>query len=182
MFAQPIQHTLAFMGNTPGNNTAVVHVLAKAGILAGGAMDSDRSDEDRLEEVANGRHVGNMTINLDFTVAAATTGYYEYALIKYEKQLTVPALGVNQVPSSTEINTQGLQQAVRQHAPGWVIKYGTIPLSGGSNKSAIILAKWAKFNKSKVRDGDFWILIVFNRSDANGSYDVQVRYKAYTVS
>ncbi len=169
------------MGNAPGNNLALVHVLGKAGELAGASMAASRTPEDRFQEIANGRTVGNMTINLDFTVAAATTGYYEYAVVKFEKQTAVPTLGAGNMPSSADMAATGLQQAIRNDAPGWVIEYNTIALTGGSNRSKVIKCRWGKYNKAKVRDGDFFMLIIFNRSDANGPYDVQIRYRTYTV-
>ncbi len=169
------------MGNAPTNNIGLVHVLAHAGVLAGGAMGSTRSGgEDRLTEVDNGRQVGNMTIDIAFTISATALGYYEYALIKYERSTTVPIIGTDPVPTSAVITSDGLQNAVRSLSPGYVIQYGQFAIQGTSYTRKII-AKWAKFGKGMVRDGDYFVLIMFNRSDSAIVYDIQTRYRTYNV-
>ncbi len=182
LISQPIQHSPALMGNNPNNNVGLLHVLAHAGVLAGGSMGSTRSGgEDRLTEVDNGRHVGNMNINLAFTTVAAGTGYYEYALVKYERSTTVPIIGTDPVPASAVIVTDGLQNAVRSLSPGYLIQYGQIAVTPQTTRLKIIRANWSKFDKSLVRDGDYFCLIIFNRSDGQSSYDIQTRYRTFNL-
>ncbi len=182
-YAHPIQHSPALMGNAPADNIALVHVLAHAGNLASTNLTQSRTGgEDRSTEVDNGRHIGNMTINLAFTTVAAGTGYYEYALIKYERSTSVPTIGTDPVPSSADIVTNGLQASVRGLTPGYLIEYGQIAMSPQTTRIKILKAKWAKFKKALVRDGDYFVLIIFNRSGGASTYDIQTRYKTYTVT
>ncbi len=170
------------MGNAPANNVGLVHVLAHSQQLAGGSMTASRTGgEDRTTEVDNGRKVGNMTIDFALTPLAATKGYYEYCLVKYERSFSVPVIDVDPVPSSADIITGGLQREARSLAPGYVVQFGTIPCTAETNVSRKIRVSWSKFGKETVRDGDYFVLIFFNRSDAAGIYDLQIRYKTYSV-
>ncbi len=183
LFGQPIQHSPALMGNSPSSAIGVLHVLGHAGVLAGGSMGSTRSGgEDRLTEIDNGRHVGKMQVQIDFTVGASSIGYYEVAAIKYERSTTVPIIGTDPVPSSADIVGNGLQQAVRSLTPGYCIYWDTIPLTPGTNRTKKFTLNWDKYKKAMCRDGDYFTIIVFNRSgDNNTIYDIQTRYKTYTI-
>ncbi len=181
IYGQPIQHSPSLLGNNPANDTALIHILAHADQLAGQSMTAARTGaEDRTTDVDNGRHVGRMTLDIGFTVSAST-GYYEYALVKYERSTSVPTIGVDPVPSSADIVSDGLQRAVRSFTPGYVIKFGLIAITPQTNRIVKIKADWAKFGKAQVRDGDYYALIVFNRTDAAPLYDIHIRYKTYTV-
>ncbi len=184
LFGQPVQHSPSLMGNSPANLIGLIHVLAHANILAGGSMTSDRTGgEDRTTDVDNGRHVGKMHVQIDFTVGAASSGYYEIAAIKYERSTTVPAIGVDPVPSSADISGDGLQRAVRSLSPGYIIYWDTVAITPGTNRTKKILLNWNKYGKATVRDGDYYTLIVFNRSNDNNTiYDIQTRYRTYSVT
>ncbi len=137
--------------------------------------------EDRTTEVDNGRTVGKTTIDFGLTPTALTTGYYEYAVVKYERSFTVPAIGTDPVPTSANIITGGLQRECRSLAPGYVLQFGIIPATKETVVTRKIIINWAKFNKEKVRDGDYYCIIFFNRTDGAGVYDLHIRYKTYTV-
>ncbi len=175
-----MQHIPSFMGNSPSNLIGLVHVLAHSGSLAGGSPSASRMDEDRLTEVANGNHIGRTHVELSFIPVDLTSGYYEYAFVKYERSFAVPTIGVDPVPSSANIATNGLQQEVRSLSPGYVVQFGTIPMTGDQSAKRTLSVSWAKFGKSLVRDGDYFVLIVFNRATSNATvYDIQCRYKTY---
>ncbi len=175
-----MQHIPSLMGNSPANNIGLVHVLAHSGSLAGGSPSASRMDEDRLTEVANGNHIGRMHVNVNFIPASTSEGYYEYAFVKYERSFTVPVIGVDPVPSSADITTNGLQQEVRSFTPGYVVQFGTIPITPETIVSRNLTVSWAKFGKSLVRDGDYFCLIFFNRTGAAATvYDLQIRFKTY---
>ncbi len=175
-----MQHIPAFLGNSPSNNIALVHVLAHSGSLAGGSLSASRMEEDRLTEVANGNHIGRTHVDISFVPADATQGYYEYAFVKYERSHSVPTIGVDPVPSSADIQTNGMQQACRSITPGYVVQFGTIPVTAETTVNRKLSVSWSKFGKSQCRDGDYFVLLVFNRAVADaGIYDLQVRYKTY---
>ncbi len=184
IYGQPIQHSPALMANSPANNIALLHVLGHAGVLAGGSMNSSRTGgEDRTTEIDNGRTVGKMHVQIDFTVGVNSKGYYEIAAIKYERSTSVPIVGTDPVPTSADIATDGLQREVRNLTPGYCIYWDTVALTAGTNRTKKLVLDWAKYGKAKVRDGDYFALILFNRSDeANTIYDIQTRYKTYTVT
>jgi len=109
IYGQPIQHIPSLMSNNPANNIGLLHVLAKSNTVAGGTVGGSRTgQEDRDVTIDNGRSVGRMTIQIDFTPVASVQGYYEYAVIKYHRQTTVPAIGTDPVPSSADITSTGL--------------------------------------------------------------------------
>ncbi len=171
------------MGNAPVNNVGLLHVIANGPQLAGGSMTTDRtSTENRFQGVNNGRYVGKTTIDFALTSVGTPRGYYEYCVVKYQRQFTVPAIGTDPVPSSAVIITDGLQNACRSLAPGYVIKFGTIPVTAETTVTRKIVINWAKFGKAIMRDGDFFTIVFFNRSDSTNTYDLQIRYTTYNVS
>ncbi len=182
IYGQRIQHSPSLLGNAPANNTGLLHVLAHAGNLAGGAMTSSRTGgEDRTTEVDNGRVIGRTTIDWALTPLTTTKGYYEYVIVKYERSFTVPVVGTDPVPSNANMLTDGLQREARSLAPGYVLQFGLIPVTSETNVVRKIIINWAKFRKAQVRDGDYFCIIFFNRSDASGIYDLHIRYNTYTV-
>ncbi len=183
IYGQPVQHSPSLMGNAPLNNIGLLHVLARSGTLAGGSMTASRvGDENRTVDVDNGRSIGKMTVSVNFTTSGASIGYYEYAFIKYHRQTSVPAIGTDPVPTSADIVSDGLQRAVRNFTPGWVVHFGTVSSNTAFNRGIKLVINWAKFKMEKVRDGDFYCLVMFNRSDGTATYDIQTRYKTYTVT
>ena len=177
-----IQHSPALKGNQPNNLIGLIHVFAHAGSLAGGSMSAGRMDEDRLTEVANGRTIGNTNITIALVPGVNTNGYLEYAVIKYERSTSVPTIGTDPVPSSADIATNGLQQEVRSMTPGYCVKWGIIPVTAEVTKTFPININWNKFRKGKVRDGDYYTIIIFNNTSNNALvYDLFFRYKTYSL-
>jgi len=173
---------MSLIDNTPANQTGLLHVLAHAGSLAGGSMTASRiGGEDRTTEVDNGRHVGKMTIDLAIIPTSAATGYYEYFAVKYERQFSTPAYGTDPVPNNADTLTDGLQREVRSLTPGYGIQYGIIPVTGEFAKNKKIILNWDKFGKATVRDGDYYCLVVFNRTSSSTQYDIHCRYNTYSV-
>ncbi len=176
LLKNPIQHSPSLIGNAPSTNTGLLHVLAHAQGLAGGSMSANRTDEDRLTEVGNGRRINSMIVSIGFVPATATQGYYELGFIKYERSTSVPALGTDPVPSSANIATVGLQQEVRSLTPGYMIKYMQVPVTAEISKTLSIKLNWNKYRKGMVRDGDYFTVLIFNRTNGAGTYDIQTRF------
>ncbi len=182
IYGQKIQHSPALLNNAPANNVALLHVLGHAPQLAGASMTATRTgNEDRTTEIDNGRVIGKTTIDFALTPVAASKGYYEYCVVKYERSTSVPQVGTDPVPASADVITDGLQRECRNLTPGYVVKFDTIPVTAETNTSRKIIINWAKFRKQRVRDGDYFCIIFFNRSDAAGIYDLHIRYNTYTV-
>ncbi len=174
-----IQHSPALIGNAPANGIGLLHVFAHAGSLAGGSMGGARTGgEDRLTELDTGRKLGPVTIDIGIIPATGQQGFYEYAIVKYERSTSVPVVGVDPVPSSADMVSNGLQQAVRSLTPGYVIRFGLIPVTTETTVVRKITVNFAKFRKAKVRDGDYFCIIFYNRTQATGTYDLHFRYKA----
>lgn len=173
---EQIQHSPSLLGNAPAANVGLLHVLVHANGLAGGSMNADRRDEDRLTEVGNGRHIRNMIVSIGFIPSANSQGYYELGFIKYERSFTVPTLGTDPVPSTANMLSVGLQQEVRSLTPGYMVKYMQVPISAETTKIISVKVDWAKYKKSMVRDGDYFTLLVFNRTAAAGTYDINTRF------
>ncbi len=171
-----IQHSPALMGNVPATGSGLLHVLAHATVLAGVSMSTNRFDEDRNTEVANGRNIHNMIVTFAVTPAAATSGYYELGFIKYERSTSVPAIGTDPVPASATIAADGMQNAVRSLSPGYMIKYMQIPVTAEMSTTRSIPINWGKYKKAKVKDGDYFVLLVFNRTGGSATYDIQTRF------
>ncbi len=179
-FTPSIQHSPSSIGNAPAFQVGLLHVLAKSGLLAGASMTSDRTGvEDRTVEIDNGKHVGQMTIDLVIQPSTDTSGYYEYLFVKYQRQTSVPAWGTDPVPTSAGVLTDGLQREARSLSPGWVVKFGIIPCTSETVVTRTIKVNWKKFKMDKVRDGDFFCMLMYNRQSSATKYDFHVRYKTY---
>ncbi len=173
-----IQHAQSVIGTQPAANIATLHVLAHSTVLAGSGMSVDRMEEDRETEVANGKTLGRITVDMGFRPASDSAGYYEYGVIKYERSNSVPAIGTDPVPSSADITSKGMQSSVRSLSPGYLIQYGIIPVTAETTRTKKLIINFAKFKKALVRDGDYFVLIVFNKTgSATSIYDLYWRFK-----
>ncbi len=171
-----IQHSPASIGNVVPTNDQLVTFIAVAGSVAGSGMGANRQDVDRLTEVSSASYVGKTTINVGFFPGIATKGYIEFLVFKAQRQFTTPVVGTNPIPSDAEVIAVGLQQEYRKNMPGWVIQYGQIPLTTDTVHVRTIKIDWAKFKMDKVRDGDFFGITYFNRTDQSINIDWQARY------
>ncbi len=178
---ETIQHSPSLIGNAPAAGIALLHVFAHADNLASPNLTQDRTGgEDRFTAVDNGRRILPVTIDISILPGTGQQGVYEYAIVKYERSTSVPAIGVDPVPSSADIVASGLQGAVRGFTPGYVVNFGLIPVTSETTTIRKIKVNFAKFKKAKVRDGDYYTIIMYNRTQAGGTYDLQFRY--YTSS
>ncbi len=164
------------MGNNPAANIAVVFIAGLSARLAGLAVTGQVIDENRDREIAVGRNVTTMvaTISVENPV---TNAVLEYCWVKVEKADTTPLLGTL-LPTSSECEGQGTQQAMREVQPGQVIKYGVIPITAGANSSRVVKAHWSKYRMSACRIGDHFIFYVFQRGGSSSNkYNIEFFYK-----
>ncbi len=148
-------------------------------VPAGTSATNPRIDTDRDRECSNGERVGFTRFHLQMEPSGTATGSIEYMIFKVERAFTVPVVGTDPIPSSAEVDTQGIQQAFRLNMSTWCCKFGTIALSPDTPVSRTITINWAKFKKATVKDGDHYGIAMFNRTSGTVNWSVQMFYKSY---
>ncbi len=171
-------HVPSSMAGTLGTQAAVVIVLVSPSIFAGGSASSNIEAQDKDRTVNVGHHVGRL--NIDMIIRNTTSdGVIEFAVFKVERDDATPALGTHPIPSSATIASQGMQQATRLDNPGKVFHFSSRAFSIENTITHKIIVSPAKYKLSKLKAGDHWILMLFNRSAATITFDFQGRYKEY---
>lgn len=169
-------HVPSSMNNALTLNNGLVFISALTGRVAGDpATDVIRSLGNREQEVVIGNHVGATTYSISLTDITAS-GMIEIAAFKADRKESTPVLGTV-LPSAATINTSGLQQAIRMAIPGQVFKFMTGSFASEQPRQFTFTVKWSKFKKSKARAGDFYGLVIYNRSSQTIGVNVQARYK-----
>ncbi len=171
-------HVPSTMAAAPGVNIALVFVIVSPSIFAGGSASANIEAQDKDRTVNVGHHVGRFTIDTSVRTTTAD-GVVEYCVFKVERASTTPVLGTFPVPSSAQILTEGMQQACRLRNPGKVFHYSKVTYSIENPRSHRVIVSPAKFKLSKLKAGDHWILMVFNRGAAAVNFDFEARYKEY---
>ncbi len=171
-------HVPSTINGTTATVVATLFVITSPSIFAGGSASSNIEAQDKDRTVNVGHHIGSF--NIDMAIRNTTTqGMIEYCVMKVERSDATPALGTHPVPSSAEINSQGMQQACRMANPGKVFHYSKRAFTAEHNIMHHIRVSPAKFKLSKCKAGDHWILLVFNRSGVVVTHDFEARYKEY---
>ncbi len=120
------------------------------------------------------------TVTADMSIRNTTVdGIVEFCIYKVERAATTPVLGTHPVPSTADINSQGMQQACRMANPGKVFHYSKRAYTPEIAFTHKIKVSPAKFKLSKIKAGDHWVLQLFNRSLATVNFDYESRYKEY---
>jgi len=174
-------HLPSSMNNTVGANQSVVLyacITANYNVI-GTALSADTFENaDRLQNTQLGANVDSII----YSVAGRDitgNGILEYAIFKIERADEVPDTTNQKLPTDIQITTQGLQQAIRQFQPGRITKYGQRAFAAEQPVAWSVKGAYKKFNFSKVRAGDYYGILVFNRSSATVTIDLQARYIAY---
>ncbi len=116
-----------------------------------------------------------MTIDIAIRGIVAS-GVVEVVVLKAERQPAVPTLGTGLPPQAT-ITTDGLQKSARTYQPGRVIFFGQMATAPEQPRTMKIPAKWGKYKMAKIRQGDFYLVLINNRSGSTIIYDVQSRFR-----
>ncbi len=174
-----ISHVPSSMGNTVLSLDQLVTFVAVANVNAGGSLNTDRLDTDRLTDVANGSLVGHTTIDISSKANSDVSGTIEYIVFKAERQPSAPVVGTFPIPTDSEVNLSGLQQTYRGNMPGWILQFGQFVITPELTVAKKIKINWSKFGKAKVRDGDYFGITYFNRVPGSVTLDWQSRYKSY---
>ncbi len=171
-------HVPSSMSGTLATNVALVIVLESPSIDAGESATTGIDDQDKDRTVQVGHHIG--AFNIDMSIRnTAGDGVVEFAVFKVERVATTPVLGTHPIPSSATIASQGMQQATRLDNPGKVFHFSSRAYSIENTLTHKIRVSPAKYRLSKVKAGDYWILMMFNRGPQTFTFDFQGRYKEY---
>ncbi len=171
-------HVPSTIAGVIGGGVETLFVIQSPSIDAGGSASAniEAQDKDRTGNV--GHHVGIVIIDFTTRITVAD-GALEYCVIHVERNDTVPAIGTHPIPSATEIATQGLQQACRLASPGRVVHFSVRAYSADNTMTHKITFRPSKYKASKIKAGDYWVLIVHNRGTSNVTNDFQCRWKEY---
>ncbi len=171
-------HVPSTIATSLANGTSFVTIVASPSINAAGSASSNIEAQDKDRTVNVGHHVGRLNLDLNIRNTIGD-GVVEFCVYKVERQATTPTIGNHPIPSSAEINTQGIQQACRLANPGKVFHYSKKPYSVENTQIHKIIVSPAKYKLSKMKAGDYWILQVFNRGPSAVTIDYEGRFKEY---
>lgn len=171
-------HVPSTMDQQFATNLGAVVFAVVSNTLAGSSASATRSDIDRDREVANGEKIGRITYILQMEPNIAALGSIEYCCFRTERSQSTPALGTI-LPTSVEMDLQGLQQAMRLAIPGWVMKFGVFPVSAESPMTKTISVSPSRMGAPAIRDGDHMGIVLFNRTVGTIDFSVQMRYKSF---
>lgn len=159
-------------------NIAAVVIAVAPNNTAGASATSGRLDTDRDRAVSNGEKIGRITYCLQLEPNATAKGTIEYVCWRTERSQVTPSL-TNQLPTSAECDSEGIQQAYRLRLPGWVMKFGAFPIAPETPSVRTISVSPSRMGMPGIRDGDFTGITIFNRTNGTVDFSVQMRYKSF---
>jgi len=175
-----VTHVPSSMNGVLQPSTSSTVIAAQAGNFntTGDALSGDTFENaDRLTTVQIGAKIFNIIYNLGIRDLTGD-GIIEWAILKIERSPVVPTQGSG-LPTNAEITTIGLQAAVRQYQPGRVLKFGTIAVAAEQPRTISLKGNYSKFRFTTMRTGDFYCIMIFNRSETAITLDTQMRFKAF---
>ncbi len=166
------------MQGTLSSAASTLFIIVSPSIFAAGSASSNIEAQDKDRTVNVGHHVGRL--NLDCTIRDTIgDGVVEFCIYKIERSAGTPVIGTHPVPSTAQINTQGIQQACRLANPGKVFHFSKRAYSIEQTSTHKMIVSPAKYKLSKLKAGDHWVLQVYNRSANAVTFDYEARYKEY---
>ncbi len=170
-------HIPSSMNQTFSAGISVVNIAVAPDLNAGGSIIQTITDSNRDRLNSVGSRVDSINFNIT-TRDHVDSGIIEFVVAKLERQHDVPTATVEPLPTNADILSTGLQQAMRLNNPGRVLKFGTFAYTPELAMSRNISVNFAKYKLSSVRSGDYFLIILYNRTDTNPiTLDVQMRYK-----
>ena len=145
---------------------------------AGGSATANIEASDRDRTVNVGNSMGSVVFDISIRNVVAT-GTMEFVVFRCERAFAVPVVGTDPVPSSSDCNLQGCQQAFRMALPGRVLHFSQMALTTETTRIKQIRVNPGKFRMSKIRPGDYLALGIFNKTGGSVTWSVQMRYKEY---
>ncbi len=168
------------MGGGPTAGAQLIMIIANAGAftLTGTALTTARESlSNKEQENTIGSSIGRTTISIGCS-DASTSGIVSVGVLKVERADSVPAAN-NFLPTNTEVGNEGLQGALRREQPGRVIFFDQYAIAADQPRVIHIKIDWKKYNMATIRQGDFYIIDVFNQGITGLTTDTQTRYKEY---
>lgn len=170
-------HVPSSMGNVIASNITSVFIAANAGaylttaspVTTVATITSNREQENTI-----GNEITR--INYNITMRPSASSAISICVLKVERAAAVPVLGTG-LPTQARIVAVGLQTACREAQPGRVIHYSKLAAAPEQPVIKTIVAKFGKFKMSKIRTGDFYVLMVHNDSAGTLTTDFEARYK-----
>ncbi len=173
-----IQHSPSTMDQQMATNISSVIIAVAANNTAGTSATSGRLDTDRDRSVSNGEKIGQITYTVQLEPASAAQGTIEYICWRTERSQVTPSL-TNQLPTSAEDASEGIQQAYRLRLPGWVMRFGAIGIAAEQPRVINIKVSPSRLGMPGIRDGDFTGITLHNRTNGTVNFSVQMRYKSF---
>ncbi len=173
-------HVPSSMGNDVMAAESLVFHAAIASNFAviGSPLTNDTfEDANRTQNCVVGSDISSIIFNIDIRNNTGD-GPIEYAILKIERAHVVPDTDGILLPGNADIITEGLQASTRRYQPGRVIKFGSFSVAAEQPRSLSIKGNYSKFKMSRIRTGDFFTLVLFNRTSATTTIDIQARYSA----
>ncbi len=173
-------HIPSSINNSVLNNATVVFypaVPANYAVIGSPVTGDTFEQADRSQAVVIGSHIDTIIYNVSFR-NIESDGVIEWAIFKIERAHEVPD-GNPLLPTDTEIQTEGLQTALRRYQPGRVIKFGTVAVAPEQPRVISLKANYRKFKMSKIRTGDYYGMICFVRGITSTNIDFHGRYQSY---
>ncbi len=180
MYKSSVMHIPSSMNAVLASNTATVFFASQTAnyTTTGTLLTSDTFEQsDRSQTTALGSDINFIVYNLS-CIAGETASIIEYAIFKIERSNSVPSFDNSTLPASTTIQTQGLQSGMRQYQPGRVLKFGKFVIAAEQPRAISLGISYRKFKMAKVRTGDFYGIVVFNRGSSDVTLDIEARYNA----
>ncbi len=180
----PIMHLPSSMGNNVADNTSIIFYAALPAVysITGVGLTGDLFENvDRSQNNKIGDTIGTITHDIGFR-DILSSGIVEIAVFKIERAHAVPTTDGVLLPTDATIITGGLQASVRQYQPGRVIHYRKTAIATEQPRTIKVLGNFGKFKMSKMRTGDYYGIILFNRTGSTITVDIEARYKAGQVS
>ncbi len=171
-------HVPATIAGSATVNTAIAIVIESPSILAAGSASSNIEAQDKDRTVNVGHHIGRINIDISFH-NIINDGIVEFCVFKVERADSTPVVGTHPVPSTAEVLTQGMQQACRMANPGKVFHFSQRAYVIEQPITHKIIVSPAKYKLSKIKAGDHWMLLIFNRGSQAITFNYQCRYKEY---
>ncbi len=177
-YGNTVIHVPATVDGTIVSAGMTLFVIASPSIFAAESASVNIEAQDKDRTVNVGHHIGR--INIDLSIRQTTgDGALEACVFKVERLAGTPTIGTHPVPSVVDVLGAGMQQACRLANPGKVFHFSTTAYSADNTRTKKIIVSPAKYRLSKLKAGDHWLLLVFNRGAATFTIDFQCRYKEF---
>ncbi len=179
-YSSSIMHLPSSVNQSLTTNAGLVFFASTSANYAttGTPLTSDSFEQaDRSQQVPIGSDINSIVYNISFRDGSAQA-VMELAFFKIERAHVTPSLDNVLLPTEGTIGSQGLQAAFRQYQPGRLLKYLKVAIAPEQPRTLSVRVPYKKFKMAKVRTGDFYGVVIYNRSSATTGVDVEARYNA----